>query len=76
MKYKFHSTIKNIERKSRILRAWKSGPNKEDVKTEKEDMGWYLLLEGSWEYLYIGVDDPIGWSIGDEVVVTIEKGKS
>jgi hypothetical protein len=76
MSIAFYSKIKKIERKTRLVRAWKTGPNKEDVKSETEDMGWYMLLEGSWEYLYIGNEAPKNLATGDEVIVIIGKAKS
>jgi hypothetical protein len=69
----FFSKVKNIEHKTRVIRAWKTGTG--DVQTEHEDMGWYMLLEGSWEYLYVGDAPPEDLAIGDKVIVTIEKAK-
>lgn len=34
--------------------------------------GWYMLLEGSWEKLYVGMDKP-DFAVGDRVKLTIEK---
>ena len=65
----FHSRVKKIEQKKRIKRAWKVG---DDVRTEEEDMGWFMLMEGSWEYLYVGDAKP-NFDIGDDVTVTIER---
>jgi hypothetical protein len=66
---KFNTKIKKLEQKSRTLRAWKDG---DDVKTETEDLGWYLLLEGSRESLYVGRTAP-ELDEGDPVVVTIAR---
>jgi hypothetical protein len=71
----FFSEVKKIEKKTRLIRAWKA-PGKDDIKTETKDMGWYILLEGSWEYLYIGDLPPEDLAVGDKVLVTIEKATS
>ena len=52
-----------------MIRAWKEG---DDVKTEEEDLGFFMLLEGSLEYLYVGRTEP-PLQVGDKVVVTIAK---
>ena len=66
---KFYSRVKKVERKSRMIRAWKEG---DDVKTEEEDLGFFMLLEGGLEYLYVGRTEP-PLQEGDKVVVTIAK---
>jgi hypothetical protein len=65
----FYSRVKKVERKSRLLRAWKVG---DEIKMEEQNLGWFILLEGSWEYLYVGNEEP-AFSIGDDVAVTIVK---
>jgi hypothetical protein len=65
----FFSRVKKIERKNRVLRAWKEG---DDVKTATEDLGYYLMLEGSHESLYVGSIEP-SLRVGDNVLVTIQK---
>jgi hypothetical protein len=76
----FFSKVKNVEKKTRLIGSWKTGKKSEDgkdeIRTEYEDMGWFVLLEGSWEYLYIGHAPPEDLAIGDKVIVTIEKAKS
>lgn len=73
----FFSKVKNVEHKKRMVRAWKTGKKLEDgkdeISTEYEDMGWFILLEGSWEYLYVGDTPPEDLAVGDKVVVTIAK---
>jgi hypothetical protein len=66
---KFYSTVKKVEHKRRILRGWKDVNDKEQF--EYEDMGWYLLLDGSWEYLHVGKDRP-DFEVGQRVEVTIK----
>ena len=70
---KFYSKVKKIEQRKRLVAAWKDELG--DIKTEHENMGWFMLLEGSWESLYVGDDAPEGFKEGDEVEVLI-KGKS
>jgi hypothetical protein len=67
---KFYSRVQKIEQKSRVLRAWKEG---DDVKTETEDLGFYLLLEDSMEYLYVGHTAPTSLKVGGRVAVLITK---
>jgi hypothetical protein len=71
MAIKFYSKVKKIENKKRIKRGWKDGHGEEQF--EYEDMGWFILLEGSWEYLYVGGEKPEGFSVGDEVEVIIQR---
>jgi hypothetical protein len=70
MSIKFFSRIKKIEPRKRVLRAWKDG---EEIRTKEEDMGWFMLLEGSWESLYVGETQPEEFNIGDEVEVLIQR---
>jgi hypothetical protein len=65
---KFYSKIKRIEHRKKLVRAWKEG---DQTRTEQEDMGWFMVLEGSWEALYIGSGEPEGLQIDDEVEVII-----
>jgi hypothetical protein len=66
---KFYSRVKKVEEKKRLKRAWKEG---DIVCTEEENLGWFLLLEGSWEYLYVGIGEP-EFKVGDEVSVIIKR---
>ena len=65
---KFYSKVKRIDHKNRVMRSWMED---ERFCSEEEDIGWYMLLEGSWEYLFIGMEEPKGFRVGDEVEVTI-----
>jgi hypothetical protein len=67
---KFYSRIKKIERKKKVLRMWK---REDKIHSEEEDMGWFMLLEGSWESLYIGETKPEEFKVGDRVEVTIAR---
>ena len=66
----FHSRVKKVEQKRRIKRGWKDEKGNEQF--EYEDMGWFMLMEGSWEYLYMGETKP-SFDVGDDVIVTIER---
>jgi len=67
---KFFSRIKKIENVKRLKSAWREG---DDIKTEYEDRGWFVLLEGSWEALYVGAEEPQGIRVGDDVEVIIRR---
>jgi hypothetical protein len=67
---KFFSRIKKIEHVRKLKRAWKEGT---EIKTEYDDMGWYVLMEGSWEALYVGNEEPPELKEGDEVEVIIQR---
>lgn len=83
--YKFRTTVSKVEFKKEIVRAHKEG---DQVVTEEADLGWFVLLTGSKEWLRIG--DPVvsgirpdgtprmGWEkpdlgVGDHVEVIIRK---
>ena len=68
---KFYSKVKKIEQKKSLVRAWKVGPD--EVKTEHENLGWFVLLEGSWEFLYVGEVEPEGFQVGDEIEVILQR---
>jgi hypothetical protein len=53
---KFHTRVKKLEFKQRLKRAWRAGEN--DIRTETEDLGWAILLEGSTEWLFLGCEQP------------------
>ena len=66
----FNSKVARIEHKKKIVRSWMEGEN---FCKEEEDRGWFMLLEGSWESLYVGHEPPQGFGVGDEVEVFIRK---
>jgi len=67
---KFYSKVKELAPRNKIVRSYRIG---DDVECEVQDMGWYMLLEGSWEALYVGTTQPEGLSVGDEVEVVIRR---
>jgi hypothetical protein len=68
---KFYSKVKKIEYKKRTRRGWKDERGEEQF--EYENMGWFMLLEGSWEYLYVGETAPEELKVGDDVEVIIKR---
>jgi hypothetical protein len=67
---KFYSKVARIEHKSKVMRSWMEG---ETFCTEEQDRGWFMLLDGSWESLYVGETAPEGFKVGDEVEVIIQR---
>jgi hypothetical protein len=65
---KFLSRIIKIERKSSAVRAHKEG---DEIKVERQDLGWFVLFEGSQESWAVGFDEPT-LKVGQRVTVTVE----
>lgn len=65
---KFLSRVVKVERKSSAVRAHKEG---DEIKVERQDLGWFVLLEGSRESWAVGFDEP-DLKVGQRVQVTIE----
>lgn len=55
MSYVIKTKVVKVEKKSRVLRAHKIG---DVVEQEIEELGWFVLLEHSHEYLYLGTEEP------------------
>ena len=68
-RYKFNTSILKVERRERIVRSWLEA---DQVRYVREDMGWFITLEGSWEALYVGHEEPT-LNPGQRVVVIIEE---
>jgi len=64
----YRTRVKKAEFRTRVARAWREG---DDVRTEREPLGWGVLLDGSSEWLIFDADT--GLRIGDEVEVSIRK---
>jgi hypothetical protein len=47
--------IKRVEHRRRTVQTWKDGDN---IRSIDEDIGWWVVLEGSWEALYLGNEEP------------------
>jgi len=73
MTYKiaFYSRVKLIER--RMSRVYKEGTG-ENAKFREVDKGFYMLLEGSHEALFVGLEEP-EFRVGDRIKVTMEKAE-
>jgi len=67
-RYKIMTSVRSIEEVEQIVRAHKKG---DDVILEKENMGWYVCFEGSWERMYLGNEKP-ALKIGQKVMITVE----
>jgi hypothetical protein len=42
------------------------------IGLKQEAHGWFMLLEGSWEWLFVGAEKP-DFAPGDRVKITIAK---
>jgi hypothetical protein len=73
---KFYTRIVKIEHRNRLVRSWKDANG--DIQTAYRNLGWFLLLEGSYESLYCGAEEPVKengnrFQPGDEVEVIIRE---
>lgn len=62
------TTVVKVERRSRVLRTRKVG---DEVVSETEDLGWYVLFERSYEMLYAGHQTEPPFRAGEPVMITI-----
>lgn len=69
MTYVIKTRVIKVEEKTRVLRARKSG---DDIITDRESLGWFILIDGSREALYIGMDKPTDLVDGQSIVIRIE----
>ena len=67
MHYKIQTKVTRVERRSHVSRSWKQG---EEVVQEIEDLGWFVVLEGSRGALFLGMEKP-NLSVGQEVDIII-----
>lgn len=66
MRYVFNTTVASVTEEFKdVLRAG-------TTEYDKVSLGWFVLLTGSWEKLYVGQEEP-GLKRGDLIKVTIEK---
>ena len=72
--YIVSTKVEKLERKRKALRSVKTGEINEQGKpiyeVEWEDTGWFVLFEGSHEYIHLGFDEPI-WKVGQEIEITM-----
>jgi|KBSMisStaDraftv2_1062788.scaffolds.fasta_scaffold581121_3 hypothetical protein len=71
MRYIIYSTVARIERRS--SKVWLKGMG-EHATFREEDLGWYVLLRGSYEALHVGYEEPT-WKVGEKVKITLERTK-
>lgn len=72
---KFKTRVVKVERRSRALRstiAVDPATGEKTVVVDREDLGWFILLEGSWEMLYWGHQEDPNAVVGQRVQVTIQ----
>jgi len=65
----FYSKVVSIE--SHIREVYDHGIG-EEARFRHDNLGYFMLLEGSYEALHIGFTTPV-FKIGDRVKITIEK---
>jgi len=74
----YATTVRKVEEKRRLVRAYKTGRKTEDgkdeIQEEWETVGWGVLLEGEWEWKIFKERPPL--EAGDRVRVTIEPSPS
>jgi hypothetical protein len=76
---KYTTRIKDISKRTKAMGAVKVGETismhgiKSPVwEVQREDLGWFILMEGSHEMIYVGKDKPNDLKIGQEIEVTIK----
>jgi hypothetical protein len=68
-KITFYSRVRSITRLGKQIYLGGFG---EDAKFEVADKGYFMLLEGSYEALHIGFEEP-DFKVGDRIKITMEK---
>lgn len=72
--YVIPAKIAKIEQKSEAVAAVPNGKNEQGkiiYNIERQDLGWFILMEGSHEYLFLGKEKP-DLQVGQEVTIRIE----
>jgi len=76
---KYTTTVKDISRRSKALRSVKVGEtiamdgSKSPVwEIQREDLGWFVLMEGSHEMIFVGKEKPDDLKIGQTIEVTLK----
>lgn len=70
VRYVIHSTVKEVERLDRDVYCGGLG---KDAIYAKENLGWFLWLEGSHEKIFLDRDSKPDVKVGDKIRITIEK---
>lgn len=71
----FHTTIKDIRKHTRLVKAWKDVPGDPHSATHEifEDLGWGILLEGLTSWIIVGKDEMSPeFKPGQPVMITLE----
>lgn len=68
MRYKIKTRVKSVERLERTVSAHMVGGT---AIMTKEDLGWFVCFDGSWEQLHLGSEKP-NLKVGQLVEITIE----
>ena len=71
--YRIQTRVKALERKHRTVRTWvdNTDPEKPEIKSQCEDMGWFITFDNSHESLFVGYAQPIDLKVGQAVDVYI-----
>jgi hypothetical protein len=69
--YIIETHVLSVTHEHRTVRTVK-GTKPDEWVTEREDMGWYVRFEGSYERMYFGPIEP-DVRVGDPVRITIER---
>jgi hypothetical protein len=68
MVYKIPTKVIRLEQKSRVTRGFVV---EGEAKCFREDLGWFVHFEGSYESLFIGKDRPNDLEPGTHVEIVI-----
>lgn len=68
-RFVIETKVKRLENVERQIRSFIKDNN---TITERENMGWYVQFEGSWESLSLGMEKP-AWTPGDKIKITMER---
>jgi hypothetical protein len=72
MTYKIYTTVKKLElKKKTISTRLEKDEDKEMVMIETIDLGWFVLFEGSQEFLFVGKEKPDDLEPGTQVRIFI-----
>jgi hypothetical protein len=68
-RYIIPGVVAKVERRSRTTKAWKDRAG--EIQSEREDLGWFMMLEGWGTGIGLGTDNPLLGS-GQRVRIIIE----
>lgn len=68
--YVVRTTVANVREIIQTTRAWKDANG--ETQAETKSLGWFILMSGSSEYLYVGTEKP-KLSAGDPVEIIIRR---